>query len=1285
MGPGPGRSSDSEEHYSSAEEDTACTDHPPEGALAEHRQHGQVLSAGNRCQRLERVLEQCPCGKEEPDPQPEEEPTDLASALASLEAERKSRREVMQLNVVLREHLEITTRTNEELTREVRELTEEWQQQASSQLPGQQQQPQHDDPVLVSEWQQELEKLRGDLGRLRQAVLADLSGLGGALARLRTDCQGAVAAGDLSADRWEWCREIAGDLNQQVDSLNAENDGLQQALDKATRLGKELGQQLDDRVAEVERLEGQLSQLQAELSQAEERGRQKEESLQAQLEQQRGSSERELQSLRAALRRTQELHDQLHDQLHTGAQQEFSKRLEQQTRECTDRLESLLRQSEARLGELKRQLSQKQQELQDAQAALAEARAHGDALGRELAAVREQLSSSCREREEQAQALAQCEARHSAARDDWQGQLHTQRAALEEQLRRAQGRADRHAQACQQARTDLQALQERLSEEQRAHQEALAEHERQAERSRAEHDRELQRLREEHEGALGKLLGQQGQARQELSEQLRERTEACAALEERLRSQGEAFRHEAAQLQALQLKAQAAREAERQLLAQGLAACREQVRALGHQQAALQADSLRMLQQQGSTTIVRDVLRQLGQAEQSWEERQRRADQHAARLQLQLQEAARRSSQLESEQKVAAQRLADLRQSRDELLAEREQLHQRAAELQRELDRAVADKEAARQDSARMFREAEAGRVQLAAECGRLRAEHQEELQAQRSQAEATLLRESAFWKAKVTLCESEARACRVEREQLEAQLGELRECLSDERQAHQAQARALQQQRTEEKAEAQRRLLHEGQGLHRTRLALSAAQGRLSALEAHLGGLAETRQRSEAVLCSLLSALRCALGVAPPPPDGSAEVEEEQQLVVAAVQGLVSRVAALAKDKEALEAEADQWGREQRSLRAQLASSAGELQRATAARDRLSTENERLRSEASCRQEEASRLRLQLQELGWERASLGDQLHEATRRLGLLQRLQAAASSEPVLDRRLSEQQLAEVQLAEARLDQLKRRLDHQAAEKSRAEAAAAGGAPPPGAHQVQRLQAQLEAERLRSERLSERERALEAQLREALSRAHALATEGQRLRAEREALQQEKDTLETKFSAVAVQLAESEAAKQRLHQRRSGAASRDDSLRRQNEWLEKELGRVRHQLSRTVDVMFAQPRTSTPKPREAPEGDSLATGPPPPPSMQQQLEARLHTSLKVELGHSHQEGEHSFQQGRGDGLSAELERSLQAVAERPDRLRSESRRLERAIEETLPPSPPSPSRSLQGPGRQG
>lgn len=459
MGFGSGRSSDSEEHYSSAEEDTAGADNPQE-AIVEHQQHGQVLPAGNRCERLERVLEQCPCGKEEPDPLPEKEPTDLASALASLEAERKSRREVMQLNVVLREHLEITTRTNEELTREVRELTEEWQQ-ASEHLaehPQQEQQRQHGPSLesLVPQWQQDLQQLRGDLGRLRQMVVADLSGLKGALAKLGRDCRDMMPP--LSADRWELCREIAGDLNHQVDSLNAENDGLQQALDRATRLTRELSDKLDHRAEEAERLEGQLSQLQAELSHAQQQSREREESLRAELEQQRGASERELQSLRDALRRTQELHDQLHMQ-HTGAQQAFSELLEQRTRDCTDRLESLLHQSEARQGELRQQLAQGNQELLDAQAALAEAQASGAALCRELSEVREQLSSSCQERERQAEALAQGEARHSAAREDWQGQLRAQRAALEEQLRGAQGRADQQAQACHRARTDLQALQ----------------------------------------------------------------------------------------------------------------------------------------------------------------------------------------------------------------------------------------------------------------------------------------------------------------------------------------------------------------------------------------------------------------------------------------------------------------------------------------------------------------------------------------------------------------------------------------------------------------------------------------------------------------------------------------------------------------------------------------------------------------------------------------------------------------------------------------------------------
>ncbi|KAL3236775.1 hypothetical protein MRX96_022187 [Rhipicephalus microplus] len=66
--------------------------------------------------------------KQEPEAEPEEEPTDLPAALATLEAQRQRCRELMHLNVVLRRNLEITTRTNEELTSEVHELTEEWRQ-----------------------------------------------------------------------------------------------------------------------------------------------------------------------------------------------------------------------------------------------------------------------------------------------------------------------------------------------------------------------------------------------------------------------------------------------------------------------------------------------------------------------------------------------------------------------------------------------------------------------------------------------------------------------------------------------------------------------------------------------------------------------------------------------------------------------------------------------------------------------------------------------------------------------------------------------------------------------------------------------------------------------------------------------------------------------------------------------------------------------------------------------------------------------------------------------------
>ncbi|KAH7963628.1 hypothetical protein HPB52_022296 [Rhipicephalus sanguineus] len=124
-----------------------------------------------RCSFLESALLQCPCKQqEEPEVEPEEQPTDLPSALATLEAQRQRCRELMRLNVVLREHLEITTRTNEELTSEVHELTEEWRQADRSQSG--------DRP----QWQQDLARLRQDLAQLRQGVFTDLSDLGRVLA-----------------------------------------------------------------------------------------------------------------------------------------------------------------------------------------------------------------------------------------------------------------------------------------------------------------------------------------------------------------------------------------------------------------------------------------------------------------------------------------------------------------------------------------------------------------------------------------------------------------------------------------------------------------------------------------------------------------------------------------------------------------------------------------------------------------------------------------------------------------------------------------------------------------------------------------------------------------------------------------------------------------------------------------------------------------------------------------------------------------------------------------------
>ncbi|XP_077513244.1 uncharacterized protein LOC144124450 isoform X7 [Amblyomma americanum] len=1247
-------SSESEEHYSSAEDDAAG------GVQGDSSLHAAQVPS-RRCSLLETALVHCPCREQqEPDIQPAEQPTDLPSALAALEAERQRCRDLVRLNVVLREHLEITTRTNEELTSEVHELTEEWRHTDRSQSDDQ-----HPQGVLesrlfvVSQWQQDLAHLRQDLGQLREAVCTDLSSLGGALAAAQQQVKQTGSSSPM--ERWNLSQQIAGDLNQQVEALNAENDRLQRALDLAGHFTQEERQALDLSSHKVDQLQAQVSELQAKLMRANDEhqhSREQESRMRAQLEEQRASMQRELEAVRGALCHMQELHEKL--EADRDAHQALSAQLEQQARESTTRLESLLRESEFHQGELRRELSHQRTELLDTQAALLEglqATSRAEALSQEMAELRQQLSLVQQEREAHAQEQAQLLAQRTAAHEESQRQARTERQALEEELQCTRERAEAHADTCRRMHADMDALQGQLSQERSARQEAMTQHDRQLAQMQADHRHELQQLHMEHEATCSRILQEQSELRQQLSEQLRQQAQACTELRERLHAEADAVHQRAKQLEALDRQAQAAREEERKLLGRGLCACRSQLLSLRRQHLSLRAQVSEGSLLQPQADHLREAARRLAEQERSWQERQRHTDEHSAWLQQQLEQAVLKSAKLEAEVAAAQRQLTDIRRSSDK---EREHLQSVVEELRKNITQAVSEKDTALRDAADRFREAEALRAELAAECARLHAEHQEEQRAQRIEAEARLQREGNFWKAKVSLCESEIRSCRAEASQLQGQLREAHEQLFQEQATHRAQSGREAVQRNQDRTDWQRRLLHEGQGLHQTRLALSAARGKAAALEAHLKALAESRQRAEAALSSLLSALRCALGVAPSR-DAEAGTAEDEQLVLSAVQGLVSRVATLASTKERLEAETERSHREQQELRTQLETSVSELRRLDAARDRLNTENEELRAQTSQQLEEVSRLRLELQTVRWERSSLRDQLQETQRHLELhTTRLQTAR--DPVLDAQVTEKE-AELQLAEARLGRLQRYLassQHRQAEK---ETTTAGDAAT--VHKVQRLHEQLVSERQQSERLAQRERLLEAQLQDAQNQVAALHDDRQRVCTELEMLRRDKSSLEVKFTTVAVQLAEAEAAKQRLH-RQKASADEGQRLREENRWLEREVGRLRSQLSRSVDAIFAapQPRTSTPKKREAPEGESLRHGQEHTVQLHQ-LEARLHTTLQLDVSRSsHPEGDHLAQGRGGDGLSAELERSLQAVAERPDRLRCETQRLERALD---------------------
>ncbi|XP_072142990.1 uncharacterized protein [Dermacentor andersoni] len=93
-----------------------------------------VQMPSQTCNLLASALAQCPCRQQVSQDEPEQQqPADLPSALAALEAERQRCRELVRLNAVLQEHLQIATRTNADLASEVHKLTKEWWQLNRSQ------------------------------------------------------------------------------------------------------------------------------------------------------------------------------------------------------------------------------------------------------------------------------------------------------------------------------------------------------------------------------------------------------------------------------------------------------------------------------------------------------------------------------------------------------------------------------------------------------------------------------------------------------------------------------------------------------------------------------------------------------------------------------------------------------------------------------------------------------------------------------------------------------------------------------------------------------------------------------------------------------------------------------------------------------------------------------------------------------------------------------------------------------------------------------------------------
>ncbi|KAM7295369.1 rootletin [Ixodes scapularis] len=230
----------------------------------------QVEEYRNRCSRLEEALRQCPCADRteniQDDRSYEEDPPDLPSALSALELERARCAELKQLNVVLREHLEITTETNATLTMHMERMTEDWQNatRADAVNRGSSSSATHDEFRADSEQgsvprlRRDLQELKGDLGDMRQAFATSLASIqtmlhdaGEAAGRVQLSLVDDAAGSDqpdlgLTRSRDEGvpgvsavpldsvAKMVTDDLNHQVEALHRENEGLHTVL--ASRL-----------------------------------------------------------------------------------------------------------------------------------------------------------------------------------------------------------------------------------------------------------------------------------------------------------------------------------------------------------------------------------------------------------------------------------------------------------------------------------------------------------------------------------------------------------------------------------------------------------------------------------------------------------------------------------------------------------------------------------------------------------------------------------------------------------------------------------------------------------------------------------------------------------------------------------------------------------------------------------------------------------------------------------------------------------------------------------------